>query len=63
MLLEERDEVAHFGFVGREFARVLGHLDKTVAIPRLLHFRKQEIQFDEIEVLDFISTTLDELAR
>jgi len=63
MLLEERNELAHLGFIGREFARVLGDLDKTVAIARLFDFGKQEIQFDEIEMLNFISAALNELPR
>src|SRR5437867_3641502 len=63
MLLEKRNELADFRFVRREFARELGDLDKAVAIARLLHFGEQKIQFDKVEVLDFISATLDELAR
>src|SRR5205823_11060709 len=62
MTLEELDELAHFGFVRREFARVLGDLYKAVAVARLLDLGKQKIQFDEIEMLDFIRAVLDELA-
>jgi len=41
---------------------VLGHFDEAIAIPRLFHFGEEEIQFDEIEVLNFIGAALDELA-
>ena len=58
MLLQERDELAHFRFVRRKFARVLGDFDKAVAVACFFNFRKQKIQFDKINVLDFISTSL-----
>ncbi len=55
MLFKEPDEVAHFGFVRRKFARVFGDLDKSVAVPRLLYFGKEKVQFYEIDMLDFIA--------
>src|SRR5206468_8031815 len=63
MLLEECDKLAHLGFVGRKFACVLCDLDKAIAIACLLYFREQKVQFDKIDVLDFIRTTVDELPR
>src|SRR3954451_4978942 len=57
MLLQERDEIAHLRFVRRKFASVLGDFDKAIAVARFFNFRKQKIQFDKIDVLDFISTT------
>ncbi len=63
MLLQERDEVAHLRFVRRKFARVLGDFDEAVAVARFLDLRKQEIEFDEIEMLDFVGATFDELPR
>ena len=58
MLLQERDEIAHFGFVRRKFACVLCDFDKAVAVARFFDLRKQKIQFDKINVLDFISTSV-----
>ena len=58
MLLQELDELAHLGFVRRKFARVLGDFDKAIAIACFFHFRKQKIQFDKIDVLDFVSASL-----
>ena len=63
MTLKESDEFADFGFVRWEFMSVLGDLNEPVGIPRLFYFRKQEIQFDKIDVLDFVGTALDELPR
>ena len=63
MLLQELDELAHLGFVRREFARALGDFDEAIAVARFLHFGKEEIQLDEIDVLDFIGAAFDELAR
>ena len=50
-------------FIRRELARVLGHLDKAIAIARFLYFRKEKIQLDKIKMLDLIRAALDELAR
>ena len=61
MLPEKADEVAHVGFVGSKFAGALGNLGKAISIAGLLHFRKQKVEHDEIEVLDFVSATFDEL--
>ena len=58
MMFEEIDELAHLRFVRRELARVLGHLDKAIAVPRFLYFRKKKIQFDKIEMLDLIRAAL-----
>ena len=63
MLFQKIDELAHLGFVRREFARALGDLDEAIAIARFLHFRKEEIQLDEIKMLDLIRAAFDELAR
>src|SRR6516162_5264529 len=63
MLLQERDEFAHLRFVRCKFACVLGDFDKAVAVLCFFDLRKQKIQFDEIDMLDFISTTFDELTR
>ena len=60
MLLEEANEFAHLGFVRGKFARVLGDLDKAVAIACFCDLRKQKIQFDKINMLDFISTSFNE---
>ena len=51
------------GLVRREFARVLGDLDEAVAIARLLDFRIEEIELDEVEMLDFVGAAFDELLR
>jgi hypothetical protein len=61
MALEEINEVAHLGLVGRELAGALGHLDEAVPVPRFFHFRKEEVQLDEVDVLNFIGAILDEL--
>ena len=50
-------------FIRRELARVLGHLDKAIAIARFLYFRKEKVQLDKIKMLDLIRAALDELAR
>ena len=63
MAFEEIDELAHLRLVRREFARMFGHLDKAIAITRLLHFRKEKVQFDKIKMLDLIRAAFDELAR
>src|SRR6516225_667965 len=63
MLFQERDKLAHFRFVRRKFARVLGDFDETVAVARFLDLRKKEIQLDKIDVLDFIGAAFDELSR
>ena len=50
-------------FVRREFAGVLGHFDEAIAITRLLHFRIEKVELDEIEMLNLIRAVFDELAR
>src|SRR5215510_268675 len=60
MLFQERDELAHFRFVRRKLARVLGDFDEAVAVARFLDVREKEIQFDKIDVLYFIGTAFNE---
>src|SRR5215475_9258183 len=62
-LVKEANEFAHLGFVRRKFACALGDLDKTVAVACFFDLRKQKIQFDKINMLDFISTSFNELMR
>src|SRR6476469_6256060 len=61
MVPEEINELAHLGCVRRKFPGVLSDFGKSIAIARLLHFGKQEIEHNKIEVLDFVSAALDEL--
>src|SRR5215467_1485071 len=63
MLFQKRDELAHLWFVGRKLARVLGDFDEAVAVARFFDPRKKEIQFDKIDVLNFIGTAFNELSR
>src|SRR5262249_38769828 len=63
MLLEKFDEIMHFGFIRSEFGRVLANFNEAIPVARLLHFRKKEIEHDKIEVLDFVSATINKLAR
>src|SRR6266536_640006 len=58
---EEINELAHFGCVRRKFPSVLSDFGKSIAIARFLHFRKQEIEHDKVQVLDFVSAAFDEL--
>ena len=61
MLFEEVDELANLGLVRCELASALRHLDETIAVPGLFHFRKQKVQFDKIDVLNFVRAILNEL--
>ena len=61
--LEEINEIPHLGLVRRELPRALRHLDEAIAVPRFLHFWKEEVQLDEVDVLNFIGAVLDELPR
>ena len=63
MLFEELNELLHFRFLRRKIARVLGHFNETIAIACFLHFREKEIQDDKVEVLNFVRSAFDELAR
>ena len=63
MFLEKANEFTHLRFVGHKFACVLGNFDKTIAVARFFYFRKQKIQCDKIKMLNFISTTFNELTR
>src|SRR5436190_23001616 len=63
MLFQERDELAYFRFVRRKLVRVLRDFDEAVAIARFFDFRKKEIQFDKIDMLDFIGAVFNELSR
>src|SRR5689334_7537755 len=62
MLFQERDKLAHFGFVRRKLERVLGDFDKAVTVARFLDLRKKEIQFNKIDMLNFIRTAFNELS-
>src|SRR5215469_3483822 len=61
MLLEEANEFADLGFVRRKFACLLGDFNKAVAVSCFFDLRKQKIQFDKINMLNFISTSFNEL--
>src|SRR4030095_12231598 len=63
MSFQESDELAHFRLIRRKLASVLGDFDKAVAVARFLDLRKKEIQFDKIDVLDFICPAFNELSR
>src|SRR4051794_38221468 len=45
MLLQERDKIAHRGFVRRKFASVLGDFDKAIVVARFFNLGEQKIQF------------------
>ena len=62
MLAKKIDEITDLGFVRSKFAGALGDFDKPIAITRFLYFRKQKIEHDKIEMLNFISAAFDELA-
>src|SRR5262245_4285944 len=61
MLLKEANEFTDLRFVRRKFACVLGDFDKAVAVACFFDLRKQKIQFDKINMLNFISTSFNEL--
>ena len=63
MIFEKINEFAHFRFARSKFAGVLGNFEKAISISCLLHFRKQKVEHDKIEVLDFVSAAFDELTR
>ena len=62
MLPEKIDEIAHLGIIGSKITGALGDFDESISITRFLYFRKQKIEHNKIEVLNFISAALKRIA-